>query len=63
VRRRPSTEEAIFIRDDVAKALKGMSEQESTLTLIKARRPIWINSLHQPPTQREARDELEARKA
>jgi hypothetical protein len=49
--------------DDIAKGLRAMSEEESTLTLIKARRPIWINSLHQPPTQREARDELEARKA
>jgi hypothetical protein len=54
---------AVLTPDDIAKALKGMSEEESTLTLIKARRPIWINSLHQPPTQREARDELAARKA
>jgi hypothetical protein len=57
------TPTTVLTPDDIAKALKGMSEEESTLTLIKARRPIWINSLHQPPTQREARDELEARKA
>jgi hypothetical protein len=54
---------AVLTPDDIAKALKGMSEEESTLTLIKARRPIWINSLHQPDAQRAARDELEARKA
>jgi hypothetical protein len=54
---------AVLTHDDVANALKGMSEEESTLTLIKARRPMWINSLHHAPTQREARDELASRKA
>jgi hypothetical protein len=57
------TPTTVLTPDDIAKALKGMSEEESTLTLIKARRPLWINSLHLPPTQREARDELAARKA
>ncbi len=53
----------VITPDDIAKGLRDMSQEESTLTLIKARRPLWINSLHQPPTQREARDELEARRA
>jgi hypothetical protein len=57
------TPAAVLTPDDIAKALKGMSEEESTLTLIKARRPIWISSLHQATEQREARDELAARKA
>jgi hypothetical protein len=57
------TPTTVLTPDDIAKALKGMSEEESTLTLIKARRPIWINSLHLPDAQREARDELAARKA
>jgi hypothetical protein len=57
------TPTTVLTPDDIAKALKGMTEEQSTLTLIKARRPIWINSLHQPDMQREARDELAARKA
>jgi hypothetical protein len=55
--------EPIITQDQIAEALKGMSEEDRTLTLIKARKPLWINSLHHAPTQREARDELAARKA
>jgi hypothetical protein len=53
----------VLTPDDVVKALKGMSEEDSTLALIKARRPLWIDRLHHAPAQREARDELTARKA